>query len=89
MSIAHEAFQMPLVTTTHFSKPNRVLTPFFQKLRKNASIFIRPIGKRAQKIREKIQPIEKRNQSDDAHAFFENSIEVQRLNAYPAEEFKT
>ena len=59
---AHEAIQMPLETTTHFSKPNRVLTthPFFQKLQENASIFIQPIGKRAQQIRIKIQPEEKR-----------------------------
>jgi hypothetical protein len=40
------------------------------------------LGKRAQKIRKKIQPIEKRNQSDDALKFFENSYEVQMLNAY-------
>jgi len=33
--------------------------------------------KRAQKIREIIHPIEKKNQSDDALAFFENSNEIQ------------
>ena len=75
---------MHLETTTHFKNPNRVHTPFFQKLRKNATIFIQPIGKRPQKIREKIQPIEKRNQSDDALAGFEHSNEIQKLNAYPA-----
>ena len=53
--------------------------PFFQKLRENSSSHIhQPIGKRAQKIHERIQPIEKRNQSADALAFFENSNETQK-----------
>ena len=33
--------------------------------------------KKGTKIRERIQPIEKRNKSDDALAFFENSNEIQ------------
>ena len=62
--------------------------PLFLKLRENSSIFIQPIGKRrAQKINERIQPIEKRNQAAYALAFFENSNEIQKLFAYPAYEF--
>ena len=57
---AHEAFQKPLDTTTHFSKPNRGLTPFLKSCeRMPVGIFIKPIGK-STKNQQKIEPIEKR-----------------------------
>jgi len=63
---AHLTFQKPIECSL-----------LFQKLREISSIFIPPIGKTAQQTRERIQPIEKRNQSDDALSFFENSNEIQ------------
>ncbi len=45
---------------------------------------IHPIGKRSQKVSERIQPMEKKNQAAYALAFFENSNEIQKLFAYPA-----
>ena len=62
-------------------------SPLFSKTAREIQYIHLPIGKRAQKIRVKIQPIEKRNQTEDALAFFENSNEIRKLFAYPAKEF--
>jgi len=49
--------------------------------------FLQPIGKRPQKIRERILAIGKRNQTADTLAVFENSNEIQKLDEYPAQGF--
>jgi len=67
---AHEAFQKPIESSPNFSKAYRVFTPFLKSC-ESSRIFIQPIGKRAHKISERIQPIE-------------NSNEIQKLFAYPA-----
>jgi len=75
----HAAIQKPIGSSTNFSNVNRVLTPISKAVREFQYIH-QPIGKRAQKIRERIQPIEKKNQSADALAVFENSNEIQKQN---------
>jgi len=79
-SYAHEAFQKPIERSPNFSRANRVLTPFFKSYERiPVYSFIQPIGIRAQKIRERIQPIEKRNETVYALAFFKNSTSIQKL----------
>jgi len=43
-----------------------------------------PVGKRAQKIRDRIQPIGKRNPSADIFKFLETSNEIQKLDEHTA-----
>jgi len=58
-----------------YSEAETYFDPLFQKLQNNFSVF-KQIEKRTKKVRERIQPIEKSNQSADAL-----SNEVQKLNA--------
>jgi len=66
-----------------FQKPKEC-PPLFSQSAREFQYVHEPKGKTAQKIRERIQPIEKRNQSADNLALFENSNEIQKLFAYPA-----
>jgi len=70
-------------SSSHFSKTKRVINSFSK-----AAIefqYIHPTyRKKSTKIRERIQPIGKRNQPTDALAGLENSNEIQKLFAYPA-----
>ena len=72
---ALEAIQKIIESSPNFLKANRVSTPL-SKNGKEFQYIHEPIGKRAQTICNRIQPIEKRNQSGDALAFFENSNEI-------------
>jgi len=73
---ALKAFQKLPESASHLKKGIRELISIFKKCERIPEYIQRLIGKRAQKIREKIQPMEKRNQPDDARAFFENSNEI-------------
>ena len=77
--ISLEVIQKLIESSLNFSKDNRGPTPFSKVVREFQYIH-QPIGKRAQNIRKRIQPIEKINQSADALAFFENSNEIQKQN---------
>jgi len=62
---AFEAIQKSIESLPNISKAT-----LFSKNAREFQYIHRPIGKRAQKIRERIQPIVKKNQSADALAFF-------------------
>jgi len=64
-----------------------VLSPFSKTAREFLYIN-NPIGKRAQKIRGRIQQIEKRNKSADTLTVFENSNEILKKDECPVKYFK-
>ena len=74
---AREAFQITLESLFHFSKIARAFQHVPQPIGTN-------ILKSCERIENKLNQLEKWNQSADTLSVFENSIEIQKLFEYSA-----